>query len=159
MSNVQSTQSVIEQRFRFLTQHMLDEDRLGYLNRAIDRFSSYVYDRIKQKNPHKIISKSSRHLVIYGDSDADDLFIYPKWKRVQTAPSEECADEIEFAISLIASRECKNIYLLFPRTKNFKKHINIASEKLDKMGLQYTLKLIPYRIEREIYQYINEGVY
>lgn len=113
---------------------------------SYELFTHHVFTRVKRQNPDKSITQESCRIVIQSEECEDALHLYPTWKRIEERVDFEATQEIERAIELLASKECKHIYLLFPRSANFRRHVPIRSPKLDAMGLEYTLKLVPYVI-------------
>lgn len=84
--------------------------------------------------------------MIQSEECAEALHLYPTWKTIEGRVEMEVCEEVNRAIDLLESLECKHIYLLFPRSANFRKHLPIRSPKLDALGIEYTLKLVPYTI-------------
>lgn len=114
-----------------------------------DSFSNYVYSLIKKRNPDKTVLKSSIHIVIQDKSHNESLFLYPRITKIESSPEQDASDDIDFALSLLENKECKHIYLVFPKTQTFRRQVSVKSKKLDDMGLDYTLKLIPYKMDQK----------
>jgi len=147
MSEAYSTLNEISRRF--------DKDDLVLLAKhpdlcftinSYELFSHHVFNRVKRQNPDKEIKQEEKCIVIQSEESAESLHLYPTWKTIEKCADLEAREEINHAIDLLASCECKHIYLLFPRSENFRKHVLIRSEKLDDLGIEYTLKLVPYTI-------------
>ena len=109
-------------------------------------FTNYIFERVKRQNPHSAISLEKESIVICQDGCPEPLHLYPTWKVIERRVDIDACDEINQAVARLESQECKHIYLLFPRNENFRKHIPIKVPKLDALGLEYTLKLVPYTI-------------
>ncbi len=112
-------------------------------------FVDYVHDLVRRRNPDKMIIKSSVHVVLQDAVSDESLFLYPVWKFIDNSPEIDAREDVEMALSLLESGECKHIYLLFPKTENFNKHISIKSQKLNAKNIDYTLKLIPYKMDQK----------
>ena len=147
MSEAYSTLQEISQRF--------DSEDLALLSNhpdfcftinSYELFSHHVFSRVKRQNPDKSITHEKTRITIQSDETSDVLHLYPTWKMIEKRVDIEAFHEINEAIERLESLECKHIYLLFPRNENFRKHIPIRSPKLDALGLEYTLKLVPYVI-------------
>ncbi len=147
MSEAYSTLNEISRRF--------DKDDLALLSKhpdlcftinSYELFSHHVFNRVKRQNPDKEIRQEEKRIVIQSEESAESLHLYPTWKTIEQRADLEACEEINQAIDLLASFECKHIYLLFPRSENFRKHVPIRSPKLDALAIEYTLKLVPYTI-------------
>ncbi len=147
MSNPYSTLAQISKRF--------DAEDLAFLAHnpyllftinTIDLFSHYVYKRVKRQNPDKTIQKMDDCIVIAEKSSHESLHLYPTWKTVGTNVQSDVYDDVNLAIERLDSKECKHIYLLFPKSEHFRKHISIKVPHLEEQGVEYTLKLVPYKI-------------
>lgn len=147
MSEAYSTLQEISKRFdgedlALLAKH----PKLHFTINSYELFSHYILSRVKRQNPDKAITQEEECIVIKSDESADALHLYPMWKTIEHRVDLEACDEINRAIDLLESLTCKHIYLLFPRSANFRKHVPVRSPKLDALGLEYTLKLVPYTI-------------
>ena len=147
MSEAFSTLNEISRRF--------DREDLSFLAKhpdfcftisSYELFSHHVYNRVKRKNPDTIITQKNACIVIEREGCDEALHLYPIWKTIEQHAKHEASAEINQAIDLLETLECKHIYLLFPRNENFRKHIPVRSPKLDALGIEYTLKLVPYTI-------------
>lgn len=113
---------------------------------SFELFSNYIYSRVKKQNPDKLVNREDNFIVVQSDTLEDSLHLYPIWKDVSTSVQSDVCDDVNFAISLLESKQCKHIYLLFPKNEHFRKHIPIKIPHLEALGLEYTLKLVPYKI-------------
>jgi hypothetical protein len=146
MSEAYSTLNEISKRFdkedlALLAKH----PALCFTINSYELFTHHVFSRVKRQNPDMTIMQEASRIVIQSD-DAEALHLYPTWKLIEERADLEAHEEINRAIDLLESLECKHIYLLFPRSANFRKHVPIRSPKLDALGIEYTLKLVPYTI-------------
>lgn len=147
MSDSHATLEEISKRF--------DKDDLAFLAQnpyffftinSFELFSHYIYKRVKRQNPQVCIDKEDDCIVVHSEALEDSLYLYPRWKNVGMSVQSDVSDDVNFAISLLDSKQCKHIYLLFPKNEHFRKHIPIKIPHLEALGLDYTLKLVPYKI-------------
>lgn len=147
MSEAYSTLNEISRRFDkedlvLLAKH----PDLCFTINSYDLFSHHIFSRVKRQNPDKVITHEEKRIVIQSEESDEALHLYPTWKNIEQRAEMEAREEVNHAIDLLESLECKHIYLLFPRSENFRKHLPIRSPKLDALGIEYTLKLVPYTI-------------
>jgi len=147
MSEAYSTLNEISRRFEkedlvLLAKH----PDLCFTINSYDLFSHHIFSRVKRQNPDKLITHEKGRIVIQSEESAEALHLYPTWKTIEQRAEMEACEEVNRAIDLLESLECKHIYILFPRSANFRKHLLIRSPKLDALGIEYTLKLVPYTI-------------
>ena len=147
MSNVLSTLSEISKRFDkedfdFLAQHPY----FLFTINNYELFSHHVYNRVKKQNPDKFVNQKDDFIVIDSDTSTDSLHLFPRWREVGIDIQSDVCEDVTFAINLLESKQCKHIYLLFPKNEHFKKHVPIKIPHLEALGLEYTLKLVPYKI-------------
>ncbi len=109
-------------------------------------FSHHIYSRVKKQNPDRSIDKKDDFIVINGEESEDSLHLYPRWRDVGVSVQSDVCEDVNFAINLLETKQCKHIYLLFPKNEHFRKHIPIKIPHLEAQGLEYTLKLVPYKI-------------
>lgn len=110
-------------------------------------FGHHIYSRIKKQNPsHRIERQSGGAIIIHGNTQAEHLFLYPCWKEIGTDVRGDVCDDVSFAINQLDNKTCQHIYLLFPKSEHFRKHISIKIPHLEDAGIAYTLKLVPYKI-------------
>ena len=147
MSEAYSTLNEISRRFdkedlTLLAKH----PDLHFMINSYELFTHHVFTRVKRQNPDISILQEASRIVVQSEEDAEALHLYPTWKMIEERADVEAHEEISHAIDMLESLECKHIYLLFPRSANFRKHVPIRSPKLDALGIEYTLKLVPYTI-------------
>jgi len=147
MSEAFSTLAEISQRFDKADLNLLAaHPHLHIMINSYALFAHHVFHRVKRQNPDKSVTQDALSIVIQSEECDDVLHLYPTWKMIEQRVDQEAYKEINQAIERLESKECKHIYLLFPRNENFRKHVLIRSPKLDALGLEYTLKLVPYTI-------------
>ena len=147
MSDTTSTLEEISKRF--------DKEDLAFLSNNpflfftinnYDLFYNYVFSRIKNQNPDCHLDKIDDSIVIRSNTFEDSLHLYPRWNNIGVNIQSDVYEDVEFAISLLETKKCKHIYLLFPKNEHFRKHISIKVPRLEALGEVYTLKLVPYKI-------------
>ena len=147
MSEAYSTLNEISRRFNKEDLVLLEKHPdLCFTINSYELFSNHIFSRVKRQNPDKSVMQEAARIVIQSEECAESLHLYPTWRTIEKRADVEAKEEINQAIDLLESLECKHIYLLFPRSENFRKHVPIRSQKLDELGIEYTLKLVPYTI-------------
>ena len=147
MSEIFSTLNEISRRFDSEDLSFIaDNPNFCFTINSYELFSHHVYNRVKRKNPDKVITQEKSRIVVEREECDEALHLYPIWKTIFKSVEHEAYNEINQAIDLLETLECKHVYLLFPRNENFRKHIPVRSPKLDALGIEYTLKLVPYTI-------------
>ena len=147
MSEAYSTLQEISKRFNGEDLALLAKHPdLCFTINSYELFTYHVFSRVKRQNPNIAITQEKSRIVVQSEECEEALHLYPTWKTIEHRVDLEAHEEIDRAIDLLASQECKHIYLLFPRNENFRKHVPIRSPKLDALGIEYTLKLVPYTI-------------
>lgn len=147
MSDAHTTLAEISKRF--------DKEDLAFLSQNpyffftinnYELFAHHIYSRVKKQNPDRAIDKKDDFIVVNGSASEDSLHLYPRWRDVGVSVQRDVLEDVNFAITLLESKQCKHIYLLFPKNEHFRKHIPIKIPHLEALGLEYTLKLVPYKI-------------
>ncbi len=147
MSEAHSTLTEISRRFDSEDLALLAKHPdLHFTINSYELFTHHVFNRVKRRNPEKSVIQEAVRIVIQSDESTEALHLYPTWKIIEERVDVEAYEEINRAIDVLESQECKHIYLLFPKSANFRKHVPVRSPKLDALGLEYTLKLVPYTI-------------
>lgn len=115
-------------------------------NKAL--FTHHIFSRVKRQNPDRHIECEAKGaIVIHGDAfDDEKLYLYPCWDMIGTNVQHDACEAVTLAIAQLDAKACQHIYLLFPKTEHFQKHISIKIPHLEEAGAVYTLKLIPYKI-------------
>lgn len=115
-----------------------------------DEFAHYVYRKVKNRNPDKQVSLDDNCITISHPDCEDSLHLFSFWEMLGDSPLEEVRSRIDWAVSMIQRGRCTNLYLLYPKTPAFRKHIVLTSQHLESLGMEYTLKLIPYRLDQKL---------
>lgn len=109
-------------------------------------FHQFVYNKIYKKNRDKLVIDSGNSISIMG-SNCEPLKIYTSWRAINS-DNLDIKHELDFAVESIKQSEFKNIYLVFPKAKNFKKHIPIKVNELQENS--YNIKVVPYSLRSTI---------
>ncbi len=111
--------------------------------------SDQLFKGFVQKNIEQI--KANR--LVRGDEDSIDLLprssrgikIYPYWHHLsKKAPLVE--KHLKRAVACINGGDFKQVYLVYPKNKDFNKHIEVKVRELDSCS-DYGIKLIPYSLK------------
>lgn len=113
-------------------------------NNSSENFYKYVYKKISRNTKNRFVDKGeesidiilSNHpaikvLPIFKDIDKDNLSI---------------KKEIQKACTIIENSEFKYVYFVYPKNKNFNKHIQVKIPQLEEACNEYLVKLIPYSL-------------
>lgn len=147
MSEAFSTLQEISRRFDKEDMELLSaHPQFHFTINSYALFQHHIFKRIKRQNPTMNVTQEDGCIVVRANDSLEALHLFPTWKMIETRVDLEASEQINQAIERLASKACKHIYLLFPRNETFRKHIPIRSPKLDALGLDYTLKLVPYTI-------------
>lgn len=120
-----------------------------------EEFTSYVYERVKQKNPDKQVTQANSCVIIQAEEGGDTLHLYTFWEMLGAQPLDQVSRQIDWAIEHIEKGHCRNLYMLYPKTPEFTSHIALTSQRLERLGKTYNLKLVPYRINKTFAEQIN----
>lgn len=115
-------------------------------------FHQFVYKRICSKNHDKFVIDSGDSISILG-ANCEPLKIYTSWKDV-SLDNLNIKKELTNAIESIKQSEFKKIYLIFPKAKEFKKHIPIKVTELKDNS--YDIKIVPYSLRSTIRKLIKD---
>lgn len=140
MCNAASTSEILKER--------LKQDK-------VEEFTSYVYQRVKQRNPDKEVTHGDSCVIIQAEEGGEALHLYTFWEMLGGKPVDQVSEQIDWAIEHIEKGCCNNIYMLYPKTPEFRSHIELTSQRLERLGKEYTLKLVPYRINKTFAEQIN----
>lgn len=115
-----------------------------------EEFINYILKKVRKRNPNKDVQRCRVGIVIR--DGGEELYLIPKWKILSHDPVTEARSEIESAFAKIQEKSCVNIYLIFPKTERFSRHIELKQSELE--GSDYLLKLVPYRFkpQKGLYQ-------
>lgn len=95
-------------------------------------------------HPKATVIKTSNHIRFISAVNLTEISLFPIWREDIQDIKKELAEDINRAIGLLKNDMHKNIYLLYPKSKTFTKHIDIKSAEFN--GDEHTLKIIPYKL-------------
>ena len=120
----------------------LINNNFSYTLKGKKAFSSFIKNRIKSRNPEAFIESKKDNFSLYLE-DKTPTKIYPFWKLIDSKKLDISKD-IQKAIKCIKKGEFMQVYLVYPKNKNFTQHINILSKELE--DFDYKIKIIPYSL-------------
>lgn len=115
-------------------------------------FHEFVLKRVKKLHKHKQVLDNGDSICIL-NKDSSPLKIYTSWKNINTKELN-IEDELNTAINSIKQSEFKQVYLVYPKIKDFSRHIKIEVEELE--NTTYQIKVIPYSLRSIIRK--NKGL-
>jgi hypothetical protein len=98
-------------------------------------FAQTVYHRIKRE-PSKQITLDMPYIHI--NQNGVRTRLYPRWKKVDPSLLQQRSSDIENGLKQLDEEEIDQLYLVYPKTETFQRHIQIKNDQTDQ------LKLIPY---------------
>lgn len=105
-------------------------------------FHQFVYNKVKNLHKDKRIIDSGDSICIM-QYPQSPIKIYTSWKSIDEK-NLNIKDELNNAIECIKQSEFKQVYLVYPKAKNFKRHIPVKVEELE--DRHYGIKVIPYSL-------------
>lgn len=109
-----------------------------------DVFQNFVGKRIKDFKADRKVKVLKDEITIY-PKGSDATKVYPYWKFLDKDNLNGINTHVQRAVECIKSKECKQVYLVYPKHENFDKHINIKVQELEACS-EYSIKLIPYSL-------------
>ena len=117
------------------------------LNFDIDLlFHQFVFNKIKKLHKNKNVLDNGNSISILSQTDMP-IKIYTQWKSINSK-NLNIKNELDNAIECIKQSEFKQVYLVYPKDSDFKRHIPIKVEELEKTT--YDIKVIPYSLRSTI---------
>lgn len=113
---------------------------------AGDAFKNFVLNKLLKDQKSRYIEHTHNSISII-PSYEEPLMIYPFWEMVDK--SKPLIDEhIQKAIDCIKQSDFKQVYLVYPKTSDFEKHIEVKIRELENniACSGYVLKVIPYSL-------------
>ncbi len=105
-------------------------------------FHQFVYDKVKRLHKDKRVIDSGDSICIMQHHQSP-VKIYTNWKSIDTK-NLNIKDELKNAIECIKQSEFKQVYLVYPKASDFKRHIPVKVEELEDRN--YDIKVIPYSL-------------
>lgn len=105
-------------------------------------FHEFVYKKISNLHKNKTVTDEGDAITITAD-DISPVKIYPFWKDIDKN-NLNINREINTAIKCVKNSKYSSVYLVYPKTNNFNKHIPVQVDILKDM--EYRIKAIPYSL-------------
>ncbi len=113
--------------FMLDSQYVFEEFIVGKLNKIHKEEEIFQY-------------KNSIDLIVENN---EKIKILPYWQMIQ--PDKYNNEHISKAVECIKNSSFKQVFLVYPKNRNFTKHIEVKVSELDACG-EYRIKLIPYSL-------------
>lgn len=117
----------------------------GIVFDAEDFFKNFVFDKITCKNKNCKIHLKNSMIII--ETDTQKLGVIPHFRGIDFTRANYDRD-IKDATKHENFEDLSDLYLVYPKAENFRRHIEIRSEKFRE---NFTMKLVPYCISNKIY--------
>jgi len=98
-------------------------------------FTRTIYNRIK-KEENKLVALQSPYINITQNNITTRLL--PRWKQVDSKNINRRANHINDGFKQLKDENIDALYLVYPKTDNFKRHISIQNHS------QEQIKMVPY---------------
>jgi hypothetical protein len=114
-----------------------------------DMFLNLVYERIKNVNKNRNVVLKNRSVIIYDkNKNASPTLVLPFYKSIQqqNMRDEEIVNtNIDLALEYLKEEKILQIFLVFPKSDGFSKHIDLKFSGYVKLkDDEYRVKMIPY---------------
>ncbi len=114
-----------------------------------DMFLNLVYERIKKVNRESNVVMGDKEIIIYDKNpDASPTLVLPFYKSIQKENMREDSivnKNINLAMQHIREENILQIFLVFPKSNGFSKHIDLKFHNDIKLKEdEYRVKMIPY---------------
>lgn len=124
-----------------LLSSFFDNDSNSFLLNSDLLFKSFVHQNIINIKKDRVVCNEIDCIDMYLKDDPN-IKVFPFWEK-----KEKLEDaHIQKAVDCIKNSEFKNIYLVYPKEKNFSKHIDIKVPELEGCS-EYVIKVIPYSLK------------
>ena len=107
-------------------------------------FKNFVFDKISHKNKNLKITFNDDIIVI--QKDKFRLGILPNFKEISNLNTANFSHDLQNA--LLQKNKFDMLYLVYPRSANFRRHIEIKSFEFEP---NFKVKLVPYSINNKIF--------
>ena len=114
-----------------------------------DMFLNLVYERIKKVNRESKVVMGDKEIIIYDKNpDASPTLVLPFYKSIQKESMREDSTvnrNIHLAMEHLREEKILQIFLVFPKSSGFSKHIDLKFQNDIKLKEdEYRVKMIPY---------------
>ncbi len=108
-------------------------------------FFDFVYTKISRDTKNRYVSKDENSIDIV-PFESSPVKVIPLNKEMDSQ-NLDIGEEVDMAKNIILnSEEIKQIYFVYPKNDNFKKHITVKLKELEELEEQYAIKVIPYSL-------------
>ncbi len=108
-------------------------------------FEQFVLNKLLKDKKNRIIQQHENSINII-PSGANKIKVIPYWNMLNSN-NQLINKHIENAIECIKNSSYKNIYLVYPKSDTFNKHMNVKVPELESLkSCEYGIKLIPYSL-------------
>eukprot|EP01022_Parablepharisma_sp_SALTPOND_P035432 TRINITY_DN95319_c0_g1_i1.p4 TRINITY_DN95319_c0_g1~~TRINITY_DN95319_c0_g1_i1.p4 ORF type:complete len:123 (+),score=8.74 TRINITY_DN95319_c0_g1_i1:707-1075(+) len=104
----------------------------------------YIARRMRKLHPKAEIKEFGDYISFQPINGYAKITLYPIWKEGIKCIREDLSDDVDLALDKIKSNIHKKIYLVYPKSEHFKKHVEIKSSFINPIDCE--LKVIPYRL-------------
>ncbi len=105
-------------------------------------FHQFVFEKVKRLHKNIRVIDSGDSICIMQEHQSP-VKIYTNWKSINTK-NLNIKDELNNAIECIKQSEFKQVYLVYPKASDFKRHIPVKVDELEDRN--YDIKVIPYSL-------------
>lgn len=105
-------------------------------------FHEFVYQKVFNLHKNKTVTDEGDSITITAD-DISPVKIYPFWKDIDKN-NLNIKSELHTAIKCVKESKYSSVYLVYPKTKDFNKHIPVEVNILKDM--EYRIKAVPYSL-------------
>jgi len=120
-----------------------------------NKFFLFVYNKISRNQKNRFIELGENSIDIIPAKE-DAIRVIPIFKDMDKN-NLSLENEIREASQIILNGEMKCIYFVYPKNKNFDKHIQIKVSSLEDACSDYMIKIIPYSLNDLYKQGIKNG--
>ncbi len=114
-----------------------------------DMFLNLVYERIKKVNRESRVVLGEKEIIIYDrNPNASPTLVIPFYKSIQKSNMKNdvtVTENINRAMEYLRADEIRQIFLVFPKSDQFSKHLDLKFHNDIKLEEdEYRVKMIPY---------------
>lgn len=112
---------------------------------SVDKnFFEYVYKKIARNCKNRFVEKNKDSIDIIL-SNHPSIKVIPQFIDINKE-SLNIDNEVKMACDIVLNSEYKYVYFVYPKNKNFDKHIQVKIPTLEENCNEYMVKLIPYSL-------------
>lgn len=107
-------------------------------------FENYVYEKISKRHPDKRVT-FKQGLILVQKGGRNIIGVMPSFKHICKNSSHKASDEIRMAYHFASKNDIENVFIVFPKNRDFTKHIVV------KNACANDIKLVPYSISSRLF--------